>query len=106
MKQDYLLHHPYVAGTGLAFVSLSTGIAALLAADFGQSIWVFAPLLLWLVTLGLPSTLAVLATASCWSTTFLPFYGLGPFTLVATCLAVVSQIGAVHAFNRLNRRGK
>lgn len=90
------LRHPKTAGATLAVISMGAGAAALLAADFGGAPRVFAPLLFWLLTLGLPTTMAVLFTASVWGL-LPPFYGLFPFAIAAATLACLAQIAAVYA---------
>ena len=94
------LHYPKVTGTALALFSVSAGAVLLLAADFGAPGWVFVPLVLWLATIGLPSTVAVLLVASVWGTTP-PLYGLWIFCLVATLLAVCSHVWTLKAVARL-----
>lgn len=97
------LRHPKTVGALLAVISMGVGTAALLAADFGAAPWVFAPLLLWLLTLGLPTTLAVILTASVWGLPS-PFHGFFHFTVVAATLACLAQIAAVRAVNHFTRR--
>lgn len=92
------LRHPKAAGATLAVISMGAGTAALLAADFGGAPWVFAPLLFWLLTLGVPTTIAVLFTASVWGL-MPPFHGLFPFAIAAATLACLAQIAAVYAVN-------
>jgi hypothetical protein len=103
MTKILSLGHPKTVGTVLAVISLGVGTAVLLAADFGGAPWVFAPLLLWLLTFGLPTTIAVILTASVWGLPS-PFHGLFPFTIVAATLACLAQVGAVRAVNHFTSR--
>jgi hypothetical protein len=96
MRVNPLLRYPKATGTILAFTSLLAGATALVAADFGAPAWVFVLLLLWLATIGLPSTIAVLMLAALWGTTG-PFYGLLFFCIVAAILAIATQVLAVKA---------
>jgi len=61
MKTTLLLSVALWLGT------LALGTTALISADFGASAWVFVVLFTWLLTLGLPTTLAVVAVASFWT---------------------------------------
>jgi hypothetical protein len=96
MRITALLRYPKVTGTTLAFISLAAGATALEAADFGASGWLVAPLLAWLATVGVPSTVAVLLIAALWGTTA-PFYGFWLFCIVAAIAAVVSQVYTIKA---------
>lgn len=93
----------YTTGTALAAVSLIAGATAFVAADFGHSAWLFLPLLLWLATIGLPSTLSVLLVAAIWGRCD-PFYGFPFFVLVAGTAAVLTQTTAVHLINRIMQK--
>ena len=94
---------PAAVGTVLAVISIVAGAAALVAADFGYSGWVFVPLLLWLATIGLPSTTAVLVTASFWGS-MAPLYGLIPFLLTAGALSICAQVVSVRIVRNLRER--
>ena len=50
----------------LCLLSLTTGAAALLLAEFGAPVWVFVVLFAWLLTLGLPTLVGVLLLAQFW----------------------------------------
>lgn len=104
MKLSIPFHSTKVTGMSLALVSLLVGATALAAADFGAPGWLFVPLLIWLTTLGLPSTIAILAAVSIWGTRE-PLYGFAPFLLFATLLAVIAQILAVKTALHFWRRG-
>ncbi len=91
MNAKALLRYPKVAGTVLALVSLLIGATALVAADFGASGWVFVPLLVWLATFGLPTAAVVLLLAAIWGTAT-PLHGFGLFCMLATGLAVGTEV--------------
>ncbi len=96
MKIRSFLRHPKATGIALALISLIAGAAAVEAAGFGASGWVLAPLLLWLATAGLPTTVAVLLLATVWGT-FEPLFGFWAFCLVAAILAAKSEVLAIKA---------
>jgi hypothetical protein len=69
---------PFIKGALLSLATLLIGATALILADFGQPMWVFVPLLAWLATVGLPTSIAVIILASSWgrvpaATGILPF---------------------------------
>jgi hypothetical protein len=103
MKAKTILRYPKLAGTALALVSLLVGVTALVAADFGAPGWVFAPLLLWLATLGLPTTLTVLLLAAVWGMAP-PLHGFGSFCILAAGLAVGTEVIFVKLAAYLARR--
>ena len=80
----------------LWLVTLVLGAIALVSADFGASAWVFVLLFAWLLTIGLPTTLAVMAVASLWSGG-----GLGPFLGVAAGVGLLFQTAGVYGTRRL-----
>ncbi len=79
----------------LCLLSLTAGAAALLLAEFGAPVWVFVVLFAWLLTLGLPTLVAVLLLAWFWQ---------GPsfqaYLLSAVLLAFFFQLGAVLGIRR------
>ena len=85
MKKTFLFSVP------LWLVSLILGVAAVVCADFGVSAWVFVLLFVWLLTIGLPTTLAVVALTSFWSGG-----GLGPFLGVVAGVSLLFQIAGVY----------
>ncbi len=87
-------------GTVLALFTFFVGATAIEAADFGAPAWFFVPLLLWLVTIGLPSTVAVLLLAAVWGTTA-PLYGFFPFCIIAMLVAVSLQVWSIKAVTHL-----
>ena len=76
-------------------VTLVLGAIALVSADFGVSAWVFVLLFTWLLTIGLPTTLAVVTVASFWSGG-----GLGPFLGVAAGVSLLFQTAGVYGTRR------
>lgn len=95
--------YPKSAATVITVITLVTGAAVVVLADFGAPVWVFAALLLWPATVGLPSTLAVLLLASLWGH-FPLVSGLPRFVAVSALLAWLFQWAAVMAWNRWRRR--
>jgi hypothetical protein len=77
-----------------------TGVVATLAfGEFGAPLWIILLMLLWLVTVGAPSTAAVLAVIWSWpGGSFLAFLGL------VGAAALVAQIGGVWFTARLWQR--
>ncbi len=80
----------------LWLLTLVLWATALVAADFGLSAWVFVLLFSWLLTVGLPTTLAVVTVASFWSGG-----GLGPFVALAAGISLPFQTAAVYGTRRL-----
>ena len=72
------------------------GATALVAADFGVSAWVFVLLFTWFLTIGLPTTLAVVTVVSFWGGG-----GLGPFLGVVAVVSLLSQTAGVYGTRRL-----
>jgi hypothetical protein len=82
--------HPVWWSVVATVVSLLAAAGAVVLADFGAPWWVFALLLAWLLTIGLPPTLAVLLTASLWGR--IPgLYGMGGFVVCVAALSFVAQ---------------
>ena len=67
-----------------------SGASALLLAEFGAPAWVFVILLVWLLTLGLPTLVAILMLAQFWQGPSFPVY-----LLCAVVLAFLLQLGSV-----------
>ena len=69
---DFLSHRPNVlvvaaiAGLGLNAVSLAVGAFTILLGNFGAPLWEFALCWGWLLTGGLPTTVATALTATLW----------------------------------------
>ena len=82
--------HPVLWTFFLTPVNLFAGVLAIGMAEFGQPLWLFAPVLIWLATVGLPTTLAVLLVAASWG--WVPaMTGFRLFAICATILAFVFQ---------------
>ena len=95
MKLASPMARSIVLGSSQSLLTLLAGVAALLGADQGAPGWVQVPLLLWLITVGLPTTLAVLAVAALWGTVD-PLYGLTGFMAATVLMGVLLQVGALH----------
>lgn len=81
---------------GLWLVSLVALIASLGLGDLGGPPWLIVLLLGWLVTLGAPSTIGVLAVVKLWpGGSFLWFIGL------ASVVALLAQLVAVWTSSKL-----
>jgi len=95
-----LINRPRSTAVVVTVLTLASGAAAFHLAHFGASVWVFAPLFLLLATIGLPTTLAVLLTASLWGRVWF-LNGLVPFFVCATVLALAFQIAAFMLLRRI-----
>ena len=74
-----------LAAVAIWAITLVLGAGAVLGADFGLPTWVLIPALLWLATVGAPTTAGVLLVAWVWG--LVPgLNGLGAF-LCLGCLA-------------------
>jgi hypothetical protein len=95
------LARPWLWGLLAWLATLLGGVAALVLADFGAPAPLFGVLGLWLCTVGLPTTAAVLLVASVWG----PVPGLGTPSLRAfvVCAATLGLIFHVAAFVGLSR---
>jgi len=82
--------HPVRWSVVATVVSLVAATGAVVLADFGAPWWVFALLLAWLLTIGLPTTLALLLTASLWGR--VPgLWGLGGFVVCGAVLSFAAE---------------
>lgn len=91
-----------VFGIVLAIMTLLVGGAAVMGADFGLPMAWGLPAALWLLTAGLPSTVAVVVTAACWGR-WPGGYGLVRFMAVAVLMACSLQTLTVNVFLRWRR---
>jgi hypothetical protein len=80
-------------------LSLAAGASALLLAEFGAPVWVFAGLLAWLVTLGLPTLVSVLLLARFW-----PGPSFGAFLVAAVLVSFLSQLAMVSGIRQARTR--
>ena len=55
-----------LVGVGLWLSSLAAGTASIALGEYGAPLWAIVLLLIWLVTLGAPTTVAVLAIVWYW----------------------------------------
>ena len=92
-----------LVGVGLWLLSLAAGTASIALGEYGAPLWAIVLLLIWLVTLGAPTTVAVLAIVWYWpGGSFLLFLGL---TAVAALVAQLVSVWTITGLlNRL--RGK
>ena len=74
----------------LSFVSLAVAASAFSLANFGAPAWVFVLLLGWMVTVGLPTFIAIVVTAFFWNGVSLP-----AFLATVAMVALVLQLGAL-----------
>src|SRR5881628_2852337 len=104
MKKS-MIDHPAVWAFSTAAASLLAGAIAIVLADFGAPMWVFIALGLWLWTIGLPVTLAVLLTALLWGRIpGLTTASLGAFMACATILAFGVQTAFFLLISRILAR--
>ena len=88
-----------VVGVGLWLLSLAAGTASIALGEYGAPLWAIVLLLIWLVTLGAPTTVAVLAIVWYWpGGSFLLFLGL------AAAAALVAQLLSVWTVTGLLKR--
>ncbi len=74
----------------LALVSLAVAASAFSLANFGAPAWVFVLLLGWMLTVGLPTSVAIVVTAFFWNGV-----SLTAFLATVTTVALVLQLGAL-----------
>ena len=74
----------------LSLVSLAVAASAFSLANFGAPAWVFVLLLGWMVTVGLPTFVAIVVTAFFWNGVSLP-----AFLATVTTVALVLQLGSL-----------
>ena len=88
-----------LVGVGLWLLSLAAGTASIGLGEYGAPLWVIMLPLIWLVTLGAPSTAAVLAIVWYWpGGSFLLFLSL------AAAAALVAQLLSVWTVTGLLKR--
>jgi len=80
-------------------LTLMFGTGILLLANVGAPTWVLVPTLLWLATLGLPTTIGVALISSVWGT--MPaLSGLPAFLCCAASISLAFQILSCLALSR------
>jgi hypothetical protein len=92
------MKRPGLRDLAVSVATLAAGMVALVGADYGMPTWFQVPLYLWLLTVGLPTTVTVLCLATLWGR-FEPFYGISLFKIMVCLLAPV-----VHVFVMANLR--
>lgn len=75
----------------VSLATLAVGVVALLGADFGMPLWLQVTLYLWLLTVGLPTTLTVVMLAAVWGR-FEPIYGFNGFAVGCVLIAPMVQV--------------
>lgn len=85
----------------LALVSLAVAAWAFYLANFGAPAWVFVLLWGWMLTVGLPTSVAIVVTAFFWNGIPLPAF----LATVAT-VALVLQLGALRFVQSRMRAGR
>jgi hypothetical protein len=98
------LKHRRSKDATVSIATLVVGAVALLGADYGIPIWLQVFLYLWLLTVGLPTTLTVVTLAAVWGR-FEPFFGLNGFIVVSFLLAPVVQILVMERLRRCEPDG-
>jgi hypothetical protein len=93
------LRHRRSKDAAISIATLVVGAVALLGADYGIPIWLQVFLYLWLLTVGLPTTLTVLSLAAVWGR-FEPFYGMNGFMVVSFLAAPVVQVLVMERLRR------
>jgi hypothetical protein len=86
-----LSFRPVMAATALWFVTLAVGAGAVLGGNAGLAAWITIPALLWLTTLGAPTTLGLLLVASLWGRVS-GLSGIGPFLGCGAAVGLVLEI--------------
>lgn len=92
--------HSILPASLTSVVSLAVWSALSIGANFGLHPVLAVLGLLWLITLGLPTSIGIVLTASLWGR-FEPLTGFTGFLVVATTLALSFQIGAGIALARV-----
>ena len=82
-------------------VSLAVTFFVLVAADFGAPSWIFILCGLWLCTLGLPTTVILLALARVWGR--IPGTETPPLSAFAVSVAVLSLVAQTISFHAVVR---
>jgi hypothetical protein len=80
--------------TAFSVVTLLAEAGVVGLSDIGGPAWAIVPLLAWLLTLGLPTTLTTIALAGLWGRIPL-LYGLPGFVMAAAVLGTAAQGAAL-----------
>ena len=105
---ERLVCYPKTWGVCTSLATLLAGAACIVLADFGGPAWAFVVLGIWLWTIGLPTTVAVLLLVSLWWEAAVSISGsLGFFVVCAMILSLSFQIGSLLFVARIfNSTGK
>ncbi len=79
----------------VTILSLMALIGVVLMAEFGMSILLFGLVWLWLLSIGLPTTIGFLIVISIWGRSF-DMYGFLNFLVVASIFSLLLQFGAFY----------
>ena len=95
------MKHTWPWAVVLALASLAVATSAFSLANFGAPAWVFVLLLGWMLTVGLPTSVAIVVTAFFWNGVSLP-----AFLATVVTVALGLQLGALRLVQRriLKRR--
>lgn len=87
-----LVRYPKTWAVSTSLATLLAGAGCIVLAEFGGPAWVFVVLGIWLSTVGLPATVAVLLLASLWGqAAALISSSLGFFVVCAMILSLCFQ---------------
>lgn len=96
--------HPAMWGIFSAVATLLIGAATVILADFGMTGWFFVVSQVWLWTLGLPTTLGVVAVVALWGIPRWTTLPLWSFAICAAVIGTASQCAAFILLQRIMRR--
>ena len=103
-----LIRHPKTWAVSTSLVTLLAGAVSIILADLGGPAWVFVVLAIWLWTVGLPTTVAVLLLASLWGEAAVSISSsLGFFVVCAMILSLCFQtISVLFVVRIVKSKGK
>ncbi|HUG81993.1 MAG TPA: hypothetical protein VML01_10040 [Bryobacterales bacterium] len=84
-----------------SLATLLVGAASIILADFGGPAWAFVLFAVWMWTVGLPTTLAVLLLTSLWGN--IPWMTTASLASFAVCAVVLSLVCQMVVFRWLAR---
>ena len=91
-----LVHYRKIWITSTWLISLAVAVFVLVLADFGGPPWIFLLCGLWLCSLGLPTTVTLVALAAVWGK--IPGMDTPPLLAFAVCVAVLSLVAQTVSF--------
>ena len=107
MRHQWSVSYPKLWAGCSWLISLLAAVLLLVLADFGGPSWIFIVCGLWLCSLGLPTTLSLLALAALWGN--LPALGTPPLSAFVVSGAILSLTAQTLSFRVvlrfLSRRG-